>query len=387
MTVDPASTSYVFPAETDVFAHAANNAPDAFASLDDTPDGAETGLWGEDGFTFGDLVDLVNPLQHVPILSSLYRAVTGDDIAPASRMLGGGLYGGPLGLVAALINTAVDETTGSDLGGHLIALLDSDSSATTSLARAINNGDATSPTTVAGAWPDADPAQPPTATGGSTAVAVAAKIPPPAPAQAAAAPAPAAAPAAVYSEDDLAKAARLAKLTGDDPRIIAERLAHLRRAQSAPGGPGSAKQSGQAVAALAGGAPSAASYVNDDLAKAARLAKLTGEDPRVIAERLARLRRSQALNGAPAGATAGAESITTSALPPPGRAPSFVSYLPNLRQPAAPVAAPPAALPAAPVAAPVAAAGPGPRLHEGHEAYRSNQRLRGLFAAPQAGGA
>ncbi|MDP7342422.1 MAG: pyridoxal-phosphate dependent enzyme, partial [Alphaproteobacteria bacterium] len=49
-----------------------------------------------------------------------------------------------------------------------------------------------------------------------------------------------------------------------------------------------------------------------------------------IAERLARLRRSQALNGAPAGATAGAESITTSALPPPGRAPSFVSYLPNL---------------------------------------------------------
>ncbi len=325
MTVDPASISYVFPAETDVFAHAANNAPDAFASLDDTPDGAETGLWGEDGFTFGDLVDLVNPLQHVPILSSLYRAVTGDDIAPASRMLGGGLYGGPLGLVAALINTAVDETTGSDLGGHLIALLDSDSSATTALARAINNGDATSPTTVAGAWPDADPAQPPTATGGSTAVAVAAKTPPPAPAQAAAAPAPAAALASVYSEDDLAKAARLAKLTG--------------------------------------------------------------EDPRVIAERLARLRRSQALNGAPAGATAGAESITTSALPPPGRAPSFVSYLPNLRQPAAPVAAPPAALPAAPVAAPVAAAGPGPRLHEGHEAYRSNQRLRGLFAAPQAGGA
>jgi hypothetical protein len=363
MTVDPASTSYVFPAETDVFAHAANVAPDALASLDDTPDGAETGLWGEDGFTFGDLVDLVNPLQHVPILSSLYRAVTGDDIAPASRMLGGGLYGGPLGL-----------------GDHLIALLDSDSSATTALARAINNGDATSPTTVAAAWPDADPAQPPTATGGSTALAVAAKTPPPAPAPAAAAPAPAAAPAAAYSEDDLAKAARLAKLTGEDPRVIAERLAHLRRAQSAPG---AAKQSGQAVAALAGGAPTAASFVNDDLAKAARLAKLTGEDPRVIAERLARLRRSQALNGAPAGAAAGTESVTTSALPPRVKAPSFVSYLPNLRRPAAPVAAPPAALPAAPVAA----ARPDPRLHESHQAYRNGQNLRGLFAAPQAGGA
>jgi hypothetical protein len=193
-------------------------------------------------------------------------------------------------------------------------------------------------------------------------------------------------PTAAYSEDDLAKAARLAKLTGEDPRIIAERLAHLRQAQGATG-----KQAGQAVAALASGAPTAASYADDDLAKAGRLAKLTGEDPRVIAERLARLRQAQVAGATPSGAAAGSESLTTSALPPRGKAPSFVSYLPKPRSAEAPVvalpAAPAAALPAAPPAAPGSAARPDPRLLERQEAYRNSQRLRSLFAAPVAGGA
>ena len=388
MTVDPSSTNYVFPAETDVFAaNAANGslgAPGAPPAFSEAPAGADTALWGEDGFTFSDLIDLLNPLQHVPILSSLYRAVTGDDIAPAARMLGGGLYGGPLGLVSAMLNTAVDETTGSDVGGHLIALLDGDSSATTALARAINND---SPMKLAAVWPDADPAQPPTIDGSpaAAAVAVAANQPAPAPQ-----PIPAEAngpttPTAAYSEDDLAKAARLAKLTGENPRIIAERLAHLRQAQAAHGG--QAGPGNQAVAALAGGAPTAVNYSNDDLAKAGRLAKLTGEDPRVIAERLARLRQAQVAGANPAGAAAGSESVTTSALPPRGAARSFVSYLPKPRSTATPVVALPAAPPAAPPPVPESAARPDPRLLERHEAYRNNQRLRSLFAAPAAGGA
>ena len=49
--------------------------------------------WGEDGFTFGDLLDLINPLQHLPVISTLYRKLTGDEIAPAPRLLGGGLFG------------------------------------------------------------------------------------------------------------------------------------------------------------------------------------------------------------------------------------------------------------------------------------------------------
>ena len=33
------------------------------------PSAAPPALWGGDGFTFGDLVDIFNPLQHIPLVS------------------------------------------------------------------------------------------------------------------------------------------------------------------------------------------------------------------------------------------------------------------------------------------------------------------------------
>jgi hypothetical protein len=86
-------------------------------------DGAETAAWGKDGFTFGDVLDIINPLQHIPIISDIYRAVTGDEIAPAARLMGGSLLGGLPGLAVAAVNTAVHETTGQDLGEMAIATL------------------------------------------------------------------------------------------------------------------------------------------------------------------------------------------------------------------------------------------------------------------------
>lgn len=82
---------------------------------------ATANFWGDDGFTFGDLVDLINPLQHIPIVSNIYRAMTGDQIAAGPRMLGGGLFGGPIGLAASMANMAVEEATGKDVGGHILA--------------------------------------------------------------------------------------------------------------------------------------------------------------------------------------------------------------------------------------------------------------------------
>ena len=93
------------------------------AAGDPPPAAPGTPLWGDDGFTFGDLVDLINPLHHVPILSWAYRAITGDDIAPAARALGGGLFGGIAGIAAGVIEAAVETTTGRDAGAHVIALL------------------------------------------------------------------------------------------------------------------------------------------------------------------------------------------------------------------------------------------------------------------------
>jgi hypothetical protein len=52
--------------------------------------------------TFLDLIDAVNPLQHIPLVSTIYRNVSGDSISDVPKFIGGALYGGPIGLVAAL---------------------------------------------------------------------------------------------------------------------------------------------------------------------------------------------------------------------------------------------------------------------------------------------
>lgn len=80
-------------------------------------------LFGDDGFTFGDFLDIINPLQHIPIVNTVYRAVTGDKIDPGSRIAGGGLFGGPIGLVASLVSGMVEESTGKDPGEHALAAL------------------------------------------------------------------------------------------------------------------------------------------------------------------------------------------------------------------------------------------------------------------------
>jgi hypothetical protein len=79
-------------------------------------------LFGEDGFTFGDILDIINPLQHIPIVGTIYRALTGDEISAGARVAGGTLYGGPIGAAVATANAVLDETTGKDAGEYVMAL-------------------------------------------------------------------------------------------------------------------------------------------------------------------------------------------------------------------------------------------------------------------------
>ena len=65
-------------------------------------------------FGFGDLVDIINPLQHIPVVSTLYRNVTGDEIRGSGRVLGGAIFGGPLGAGSSLMNVVVKDSTGKD---------------------------------------------------------------------------------------------------------------------------------------------------------------------------------------------------------------------------------------------------------------------------------
>lgn len=77
----------------------------------------------EDAFSFWDLLDMVNPLQHIPVVSFAYREITGDEIKPVSQIIGGGVFGGPAGLAGGLVNAVVREETGRDVMGNAMALV------------------------------------------------------------------------------------------------------------------------------------------------------------------------------------------------------------------------------------------------------------------------
>jgi hypothetical protein len=81
-------------------------------------------FWGDDGFTFKDILDIVNPFQQLPVVSTLYRESTGDGISTASRLVGGALLGGPIGFMASLINAIIEESSGTDIGSHVLAMFD-----------------------------------------------------------------------------------------------------------------------------------------------------------------------------------------------------------------------------------------------------------------------
>lgn len=91
--------------------HAQNNQA---ASNEASEKEAMSSLFGEDGFTFGDIIDIVNPLQHIPIVSSLYRKITGDVIAPAMEIAGGALFGGPLGAALSAVTTVLKSQLQND---------------------------------------------------------------------------------------------------------------------------------------------------------------------------------------------------------------------------------------------------------------------------------
>lgn len=79
-----------------------------------------------EAFGFGDIIDMINPLQHIPLVGTLYRNLTGDDIRPVARIMGGTLFGGPVGAAAGLANVIVEHETGSDITDNVMAFTDDD---------------------------------------------------------------------------------------------------------------------------------------------------------------------------------------------------------------------------------------------------------------------
>lgn len=74
-------------------------------------------------FGFADILDIVNPLQHIPIVSTFYRRLTGDQMSPTAEIAGGALFGGLLGAVTSLADVIWTQATGKDFGNTVMAWL------------------------------------------------------------------------------------------------------------------------------------------------------------------------------------------------------------------------------------------------------------------------
>jgi hypothetical protein len=100
-------------------------------------------------FSFDDLLDIVNPLQHIPVISTLYRAITGDQIKTFPKIAGDTLYGGVLGFAGSMADTIFQKITGKDFGDTVLAEVED-----------IFSPSAAPPTAVASASPPAATAAP-----------------------------------------------------------------------------------------------------------------------------------------------------------------------------------------------------------------------------------
>jgi hypothetical protein len=80
------------------------------------PAAADSHAWKNGSFSFHDVLDTLNPLQHLPVISTLYRWVTGDEPGNVASIVGDTLYGGPIGLAAGLFTAAFKAETGKEPG-------------------------------------------------------------------------------------------------------------------------------------------------------------------------------------------------------------------------------------------------------------------------------
>jgi len=85
---------------------------------------------------FADLLDVINPLQHIPVVGDLYRALTDDQISAPARVAGGAIFGGPVGFVSGIVNAITANVAGQNLGEAVVAAVFGDGDPGPDLAQA-----------------------------------------------------------------------------------------------------------------------------------------------------------------------------------------------------------------------------------------------------------
>jgi hypothetical protein len=94
----------------------------SYAPLNHTPTPAPVA--SDDGYEFSDVIDMINPLQHLPVVGMIYRHITGDTLKPISQIIGGTVFGGPVGAVSSTVNVIVENRTGKDITENVLAMAD-----------------------------------------------------------------------------------------------------------------------------------------------------------------------------------------------------------------------------------------------------------------------
>ncbi len=69
------------------------------------------------------VIDVVNPLQHIPIVGNIYRDITGDEIGRAAKIAGDVLYGGAVGGAISIASAAYEKSAGERVEETIIGKL------------------------------------------------------------------------------------------------------------------------------------------------------------------------------------------------------------------------------------------------------------------------
>ena len=93
--------------------------PSAPADSKDAKAGAQSSEWD---LSFHNLLDIINPLEHLPVIGTLYRAITGTHIGMPEKIAGDALYGGLWGAVSSVADAAFEKVTGKDFGDTVLSL-------------------------------------------------------------------------------------------------------------------------------------------------------------------------------------------------------------------------------------------------------------------------
>ena len=110
-------------------------------------------LFGSERFTISDAVDIVNPLQHLPVIGPLYREFTGDHLDPFSRIAGNTLFFGVFGAAFSSFNVALEKITGKDVGSNVITIFKNENINTAKLQTTFTNREDRSAPTIVRDYP------------------------------------------------------------------------------------------------------------------------------------------------------------------------------------------------------------------------------------------